>query len=198
MSAGNIIKLTEQYAIHKSGTLGVVVNSKVDRFTKSTESLSVLFEDGHHVTLSGNEPIMNIGHNFEFNQAEDKFVSLWHSIKEMGKAGFINEENCSDIDIVLTDSADRKTFFSVGFDKDGSYFESEPTYDGKEEGSHTVNAHIEDIRIDIDGNAWRDLEAGGYMGEFISEVVIGDQDAAEFLMNVSGALGASGEAGVVF
>jgi hypothetical protein len=98
--------------------------------------------------------------------------------------------------VTLTDNAERKTSFSAGFDSEGTYFESESTIEGDEEGTHTVNVNIGDINID--GNGWRDIESGGHLQSFIEEVLLGNQDGQEFLDNISKALGVDDPAGIVF
>lgn len=50
--------------------------------------------------------------------------------------------------------------------------------------------------LEIDGDGWRDLEAGGYLGEFISDVLYGDTDADEFLTNIAEVLGTQDDPGM--
>jgi hypothetical protein len=97
--------------------------------------------------------------------------------------------------ITLTDEAGRTTSFSAGFDSEGVYFESEQVIEGDEEGSHTVSASIGDI--DIDGDGWRDLDSGDYLKDFIIEVLLGEQDASEFLQKIAKDLDVNGDAGKV-
>ena len=198
MQAGNIVKVTEQFNIHKTGTLGVLVNSELNRHSSNSDSLSVLFEDGHFIAVTEDAPLQNIGYNQAFNKANEQFKSLRLKVKEQGRSVFVKKANCSEIAIVLTDDADRKTCFSVGFNESGKFYESNSTYEGDVEGTRTVNAFIGEINIDIDGNAWRDLEAGDYMEDFVSNVVYGDRDAEEFFVNIAEALGTSDQPGIVF
>lgn len=90
--------------------------------------------------------------------------------------------------VVLTTSTDQKITFEAGF-KDGIFFKEEGVTEGKECGGQTVNAFISELNIDIDGNGWRDMESGGYLEEFLKDVVFGERDAEEFLVNISEALG---------
>lgn len=197
MQAGNIIKVTEQFNIHKEGTLGVLVSSQPCGTSKNEDSVSVILEDGHFISCSEDDPLQNVGYNSAFNKAGDEFEALLELVRDRGKDAFIKSQKCSEIGVVLTDNADRKTYFSVGFDESGKYYQSKSTYEGEEQGTHTVNAFIGEINIDIDGNAWRDIDAGDYMEDFIDSVIYGERDASEFLVNIAEALGVEGEAGVV-
>lgn len=98
--------------------------------------------------------------------------------------------------IVLTTSTDQKISFEAGFN-DGVFFEGETIKEGEEGGGHTVNAFISELNVDIDGNGWRDIENGGYLEDFLKDVVFGERDAEEFLVNISEALG-SKDHGVVY
>jgi len=97
--------------------------------------------------------------------------------------------------VVLTTSTDQKITFEAGF-KDGVYFEGTVIKEGEEGGGHTVNAFISELNVDIDGNGWRDIESGGYLEEFLKDVVFGERDAEEFLANISEAIG-SDDHGIV-
>jgi len=68
------------------------------------------------------------------------------------------------------------------------FFVSESEVVGLDDSGHTVNAFISHLDIDIDGNAWRDIEAGDHLEEFFSQVVFGETDAEDFLSHISESL----------
>lgn len=63
------------------------------------------------------------------------------------------------INITLTDGYENILTYSIGFDGQRIFYTSEHC---GELATETVTAQIDDI--EMDGNGWRDLEAGGFDG----------------------------------
>jgi hypothetical protein len=191
MDSGSIIKLVENFNIHKAGTLGIVTNDH-------TDGLSVIFEDGHYVALIGSEPFQIIGYSRAFDRPVSDFKSLVDRVKEKGKYAFLNASGmASTVAVGLTDTIGNIISFDVGFDQSGSFYQSESNGD-TEDGTHTETAEFVVGGVpfcEISGDGWRDIDAGGYLPDFLSDVIFGEREVDEFLANISEALGVEGDPG---
>jgi hypothetical protein len=90
-------------------------------------------------------------------------------------------------DIVLTTINSTEISFTAGFDEAGAFFETNGVHSNPDD-DRTASAFFSKANILIDGNGWCDIDSGGYLEEFISDVVFGDFDTEEFLSNISEAL----------
>jgi hypothetical protein len=98
--------------------------------------------------------------------------------------------------ISLFSASDEEYTFTAGLLLD-EYIEEHGTSELTE---HTVRAEFTTkgllgTTLTIDGNGWRDIEAGDYLEDFIRDVLLGDTDPEEFLSNIAEALGTEDEPG---
>lgn len=91
-------------------------------------------------------------------------------------------------DIVLTTINGNTISFTAGFDEVGTFFQSIGAHSNPDDDGRTASAFFSNANILIDGNGWCDIDSGGYLEEFVSDVVFGDVDTEEFLSNISEAL----------
>lgn len=88
------------------------------------------------------------------------------------------------VTVCLRDAEDNTYSFEAGFDAEGTFFEGKSTgYLASESTSAEFGF------LTIDGNGWRDIECGGYLEDFLRDVVFGDRDAEEYLSFIAEALG---------
>lgn len=194
MKAGNIIKVIKDFNIHKVGIMGVIVCSS------GSDNLSVILSDGHFLALLDESPFTVIGYKREFDKPSAEFSKLVARVKYEGVSAFYNDEGVvSTVAVWLTDSVGGKICFDAGFCQHGLFYMSEAL--GKvDEGTHTETAMFSADGISfitINGDGWRDIDAGCYLTDFLSDVIFGDREADEFLVNIAEALGVNGEPGML-
>lgn len=194
MQAGNIIKVVQNFNIHKVGIMGVIVRSSWG------DNLSVILSDGHFLALLDESPFSVIGYKSEFDKPSAEFSNLVARVKSEGVSAFYNDEGVvSAVAVWLTDSVGGKICFDVGFCQHGLFYMSE-ALGNVDEGTHTETAmlSVDGISfITINGDGWRDIEAGNYLSDFLSDVIFGDREADEFLLSIAESLGVNGEPGML-
>ncbi|WP_415912274.1 hypothetical protein [Neptuniibacter sp. QD37_11] len=101
--------------------------------------------------------------------------------------------NGQSIDVYLYGLEGSERHFTAAFNSTGELTESTVKLISGLEFDTTDYASIGGI--EITGNGWRDIDSGGYLEDFIRNVLFGDDDADEELSNYAEALGSCGEPG---
>lgn len=90
--------------------------------------------------------------------------------------------------ITLTDSDGNTGTFDTGF-TDGVFFEGEKGFDFSAETAMMEFYDEEDeLLLTLDGNAWRDLDNAESLEAFLRDVIIGGDDAEDFLILIAAEL----------